>query len=632
MEARAIERFSQRTAWTRSLEQPLRSFLRTETGSAAILLVAAVAALVWVNVSPSSYDSVWNTGLSIRIGGSGVALSLRQWVNEGLMTFFFLIVGLEARREFDLGELRDRRRLLLPFAGAVGGMLIPIALYLIFNAGRPSANGWGTAMSTDTAFALGMLALVGRRFPPSLRAFILTVAVADDLVAFLVIATAYSSAIHLVALVVGLGALGVVLAIRLRRVRNGAVYLALGIVAWVALLKSGVDPVIVERATDLFRLFREQPTSELAASARQGVRVALSPNERLQALYHPLSSYVIVPLFALANAGIHISGGFLGHAYGSAITLGILCGYVLGKPVGIFGTACLVTRLSRGRIRPPVGWASVLGGGTIAGIGFTVSILIATLAFHGVALEEAKLGVLTAGLVAAALTWLELQVVRRLPTPRRLRAFLGSSQPIQDLMVPVRPERDHIRGPADAPVTLVEYGDFECPYCGQAETVVRELMADFGDLRYVWRHLPLSDVHTHAELAAEAAEAAATQGRFWEMHDLLLSHQDALTVRDLVGYAEELGLDVELFREYLRKRRGAGRLAEDVDSADLSNVSGTPTFFINGRRHYGVYDLQTLSAEVKAARLRAAVQALGSPAQPSGPVEGDAAEVEQPSP
>lgn len=639
MEARAEERFSQRTAWTRSLEEPLRLFLRTETGSASVLLAAAIAALIWANVSQSTYQSVWHTVLSVRLGGSGVSLPLRGWIDQGLMAFFFLVVGVEARREFDLGELRDRRRLLLPVVAALGGMVLPIGIYLIFNGGRSSAHGWGTAMSTDTAFALGMLVLVGRRFPAGLRTFILTVAVVDDLVAFVVIATAYSASIHVVALVVGVGTLGGVLVARLRRVRNGPLYAVLGLVAWVALLKSGVDPVIVgvvigllaiaypasradlERATDLFRLFREQPTSELAQSARAGVRTALSPNERLQQIYHPISSYVIVPLFALANAGVQVNGSFLGHAYGSAITLGILLGYVLGKPVGVAGLTWAVIRLSRGRVRPPVGWASVLGGGTIAGIGFTVSLLIATLAFHGVQLDEAKLGVLTAGVAAAALTWLELQAVGRLPRVVRLKAFLGSSQPIQDLVVDVDPERDHVRGPADAPVTLVEYGDFECPYCGQAETVIRALLSDFGDLRYVWRHLPLTDVHPHADLAAEAAEAAAAQGRFWDMHDRLLAHQDALTVKELVGHAQDLGLNVEQFKEYLRKRKGAGKVSDDVESADLSNVSGTPTFFINGRRHYGVYDLQTLSAEVKSARARAAVEALGRPAPQEAGVE-----------
>jgi protein-disulfide isomerase len=162
-----------------------------------------------------------------------------------------------------------------------------------------------------------------------------------------------------------------------------------------------------------------------------------------------------------------------------------------------------------------------------------------------------------------------------------------------------------VRGPVDAPVTVVEYGDFECSYCGQAEPVVRALLLEFGDVAYVWRHLPLTDVHPHAQLAAEAAEAAADQGAFWEMHDLLLDHQNALRLDDLAGYAEQLGLDLDRFTTALRERAGAGRVAEDVDGAELSGVSGTPTFFINGRRHYGAYDIATLSAAVHAAGARA---------------------------
>jgi protein-disulfide isomerase len=196
-----------------------------------------------------------------------------------------------------------------------------------------------------------------------------------------------------------------------------------------------------------------------------------------------------------------------------------------------------------------------------------------------------------------------------LPTPLRLRALLGTAESIIDLAAPVDPRRDHIRGPAAAPITMVEYGDFECQYCGQAEPVLRELLADYGDVRYVWRHLPLSDVHPQAQLAAQAAEAAAAQGKFWEMHDMLLEHQDALQPRDLLRYAEELGLDVERFRVELRKNIGAARVAEDVDSADLSGVSGTPSFFINGRRHHGAYDIANLSRAVQTARKRVAVRA-----------------------
>jgi len=181
----------------------------------------------------------------------------------------------------------------------------------------------------------------------------------------------------------------------------------------------------------------------------------------------------------------------------------------------------------------------------------------------------------------------------------------------QDVRDPseVDPERDHFRGPLEAPITLVEYGDFECPYCGQAEPVVRELLRDFGDIRYVWRHLPLSDVHPRAQVAAEATEVADEQGAFWQMHDLLLDHQDRLTPDDLVRYADELGLDVGRFTSRLQEHAGAARVAEDVDSADLSGVSGTPTFFINGRRHYGAYDIDTLTKAVHTARARAAVAA-----------------------
>jgi protein-disulfide isomerase len=199
------------------------------------------------------------------------------------------------------------------------------------------------------------------------------------------------------------------------------------------------------------------------------------------------------------------------------------------------------------------------------------------------------------------------RVTALLPKRLRLRALVGTSETIIDLAVPVDPGRDHVRGPDKAPVTLVEYGDFECPYCGQAEPVVRELLADYGDLRYVWRHLPLTDVHPHAQLAAEATEAAANQGKFWEMHDQLLLHQDALTAKDLIRHAAELGLNADQFTKDMRDRSGQQKVIYDVDSADLSSVSGTPTFFINGRRHYGAYDIDTLSATVRAARARAII-------------------------
>jgi protein-disulfide isomerase len=245
----------------------------------------------------------------------------------------------------------------------------------------------------------------------------------------------------------------------------------------------------------------------------------------------------------------------------------------------------------------------------LGAIGFTVALQISTLAFSGTRLQEAKLGVLTAALVASTATWALFRIVARLPARVRIPAVLGRGDVIVDLAAPVDPERDHLRGPDDAPVTVVEYGDFECPYCGQAEPIVRELLADFGDVRYVWRHLPLSDVHPHAQLAAAAAEAAARQGSFWQMHDLLLANQSALTASDLVRYAEQLGLDTARFSDDLRRHTGSAQIAEDVETAELSGVSGTPTFFINGRRHQGAYDIETLSSAVRLAKARTAITA-----------------------
>ncbi|MGZ4401157.1 MAG: Na+/H+ antiporter NhaA [Gaiellaceae bacterium] len=616
---------SERTAWSRSLGTPLRDFLRTETGSAVLLLAATLAALVWVNADSSSYETLWRTRLSIRLGESAVSLDVRGWLNTGLMTFFFFVVGLEARREFDIGELRQRRRLAPPLLAALAGMALPVAVYLAFNAGGAGAHGWGAAMSTDTAFALGVLALTGPRFPDRLRSFVLTLVVIDDLVALVVIATVYTDSLAPRALLAAIALFACVLLARRLDVSQVLAYLALGVAIWVALLKSGVDPVVtglamglltyayspargdLERASDLFRLFREQPTAELARSARAGVESAISPNARLQHLFHPWTSYAIVPLFALANAGIVLSGDFLVRAFSSPVTLGILVAYVAGKPIGISTAAWLVGRLSGGRLRPPVGWAALLGSGAVAGIGFTVSLLIATLAFHGPRLEEAKVGVLSAALLASVTTWLVFRLTELLPPRVRARALMGTSMATIDLAVPVDAGHDHVRGPTDAPVTLVEYGDFECPYCGRAEPVIRELLTDFGDLQYVWRHLPLSDVHPRAQLAAEASEAAAAQGAFWEMHDLLLERQDALHPPDLIRYAEQLGLDPDRFERDLRAHGHAGRVAGDVDSADLSGVSGTPTFFVNGRRHHGAYDLAALSAAVRAARERSAL-------------------------
>jgi Na+/H+ antiporter NhaA len=617
--ATAAHPLTGRTAWARSLGLPIRDYLRTESGGAVILLGAVVIALIWANAGGSSYDDFWSKELAIRVGGTGISDTLSGWINDGLMVFFFLVAGLEARREFDMGELRQRRRIALPLVAAGGGMLVPVLIFLALNAGKSSAGGWGTAMATDTAFALGILGLLAPGYP-RLRTFILTLAVFDDLIALLVIATAYSEHVSFGALALAIAFFAALLGLRAFGLHSPALTVALGVATWVALHESGIHPTVaglalglsfsayppvrtdLEQTTALAREFREQPTAQLARETQRGITAAISPNERLQYRLHPWTSYLIVPLFALANAGTHISADILSSAATSPITLGIVIGYIVGKPVGILAASWLATRRRLGGLRLPVGWPNLFGGAAIAGIGFTVSLLVATLAFHGEQLTEAKLGILGAAIGATAVGSIYFTVLRRLPRELRARFALGRAEEIVDLALPVDPERDHVRGPADAPVTLVEYGDFECPYCGRAEPVLRDLVREFGDeLRFVFRDLPLADVHPRAQLAAEASEAAGAQGKYWEMHDLLFEHQDALAPQDLVHYAGELGLDVDRFRDELRRRVYAPGIAEDVESADESNVAGTPTFFVNGMRHHGAYDEESLAQAVRSA-------------------------------
>jgi Na+/H+ antiporter NhaA len=620
--ADSTEGSAQRTSWSWVRDTPLTTFIRTETGSAMLLLAVTVLALVWAGVAPSSYESVWTTQLSIRLGSGSISQDLRNWVNNGLMTLFFFVIGLEARRSIDIGDLRERTRVLLPLLAGIGGMVASIAIFLAVNAGGSGAHGWGIAMSTDTAFALSLLSLVNAKPLQPLRSFMLTVVVVDDVVALLVIATVYSSSITILPLVVAVLVFGLgVVAIRLR-IRKGGLYTLVGVGSWLGLYLSGLDPLIIglamglctyaspverdalETATYRFRLFREQPTSGFARLAQQGLQSAVSPNERLQGLFHPWTSYVVVPLFAVANAGIPLNMAVLSHAVRSPVTVGVVVAYVAGKPLGILVSSRLVQAASGNRLLPPVGTGAVLGGGASAGIGFTVSLLIATLAFDGARLQDAKIGILGSAVGSAAVTWVVFRVIDRLPKRVRVRALFGTLEPLEDLTEPVNPDWDHVRGRPDSPITLVEYGDLECPNCGQAEPAVRNLLSQSHDVCYVWRHLPLRDVHPQAQSAAEATEAAAKQGRFWQMRDLLLTRQDALDHPDLVRYAGELGLDVPRFVDDLDRHVGAARIASDVESAAASGVLGTPTFFVNGRRHHGAYDVDALLSAVREARAR----------------------------
>lgn len=615
--ADAVRGLSGHTAWSRNVAAPLRNYLDTEISGAFVLLAASLAALVWANVAPHSYESLWSTDLSISLGSHTLGGDLHYWVNDGLMTFFFLVVGLEVRREFDMGELRERRRVAVPVMAAIGGMALPALIYLAFNGGGPNAHGWGTVMPTDTAFALGMLALLGRGLPARLRVFVLTLVIADDVGTLLVIAFAYSSNISAEALLAACALAVLALGVRWWGPLSKRPYEAIGVAIWIAMSQSGVHPTIagvliglaisarpparqdLERATAITRLFREQPTAELARSARLYVQNAVSENERLQFGLHPWTSFLIVPVFALANAGVHVTSDLLSDAITSPVTIGIVVALVFGKLLGIGLTTLVAAHPRLGRLPLPVELPPVFGAAALCGIGFTLSLFIAGIAFDGRTLDEAKIGILAAAVFSTLLGALIIKATTWLAARGRSSSITPSAL-IEDLAVPVDPERDHIRGPVGARVVLLEYGDYECPYCGRAEDTIRKLIERFGDeLTYVWRHLPLQDVHPRAQLASEAAEAAAAQGKFWEMHDLMIDHQHDIELSDLRSYAEQVGLDIDRFWDEVRSREYAERVADDVESADSSLVTGTPSFFINGRRHEGAYDIDTLTAKVR---------------------------------
>lgn len=592
----------------------MRRFLATESGSAGLLLLAAVFALIWSN-SPiaDSYDSFWGTQLSISLGSWSLDHSIRYWIDEALMAMFFFVIGMEVRRELSMGELTDRRRVWVAVLGGLGGMTLPVVLFLLVNGGTEVAHGWGIVIATDTAFLLGALAIVGPKFPTQLRVFLLTLAIVDDIVAISVIGVFYTDAIDPVALGISVAAIALIaLFPRLGVWRSGA-YLAAGGIAVLAAMESGVHATLagmiaglfvaafppppgkVESAARQVRAFRQSPLPEVALLANQSVQQAVSPNERFQTLLHPLTSYLIVPLFAFANAGVDLRGGVLADALGSALTWGIVLGLVAGKTLGITTGVVIALRSKIGELPRGVGKGQTVGGAALSGIGFTVSLLIARMAFDDIETQDhAVVGIFIASIVAVALAWtiFKIAAVVRGETSASLPRFLDT---------PFDPERDHYVGDPDAPYVLVEYGDYECPYCGRATGMVRELRRGMGDeMVYVYRHLALVDVHPHAELAAEAAEAAGEQGKFWEMHVELFDHQGDLDIEDLIGYAGKLELDVELFVEGVQSGKFSKRVQEDAVSGAASGAHGTPTFFVNGIRHTGAYDAVSLAEELRA--------------------------------
>jgi Na+:H+ antiporter, NhaA family len=397
---------------------PLRSFLHLEAAGGIVLVGAAIVALIWAN-SPwqAGYETLWSTELEIGLGDHHFGLSLQEWVNDGLMAIFFLVVGLEIKRELVQGELRDPHLAALPAIAALGGMIVPALLYLSVNVGGEGVDGWGIPMATDIAMALGAMSLVRSRVHPSLPLFLLALAIVDDIGAILVIAIFYSAGVDTGWLALAAGMVGLALLGRVAGIVWVPSYVALGIVLWFSMHEAGVhatlagvvmgllaptnrrlDPDDIEVAV-LADISSPEAARETISLARHSVSVV----ERLEHVLHPWSSFLIVPVFALANAGIEISTDVITDAASSPVSLGVVLGLVVGKPVGITLAAYVACRSGVARLPPGAEWRDILGAGALGGIGFTVSIFVASLAFRGETLDLAKLGVLGGSVISAAI-------------------------------------------------------------------------------------------------------------------------------------------------------------------------------------------------------------------------------------
>jgi Na+:H+ antiporter, NhaA family len=398
--------------------RPIARFLQVEAAGGLLLVAAAVVALVWAN-SPwqDSYHTLWSTPIQLRIGSFDFSEDLGHFVNDGLMAIFFFVVGLEIKREFVAGELRDRRAAAIPVIAALGGMIVPACIYAVINVGQPGQGGWGIPMATDIAFAVGALALLGPRVPPALKVFLLTLAIVDDIGAIAVIAVFYSDGIRPAYLVAAVLLVVVVVALRRLGVNYPPVYVALALVLWAVIYQSGVHATIagvilglltparpVQRRPDPGAIGRYLGQDDIgprqARDASRAVTQTVSKCERLEDLLHPWTSFVIVPLFALANAGITIDGSSLTNP--SAAFVGVVAGLLVGKPLGVMAASWIAVRLHLGQLPQGVSWTQMVGAAILAGIGFTVSLFIADLAFSSEALQaDAKLAILVASVVAS---------------------------------------------------------------------------------------------------------------------------------------------------------------------------------------------------------------------------------------
>ncbi|WP_436642623.1 Na+/H+ antiporter NhaA [Microbaculum sp. FT89] len=405
---------------------PFARFLKVEAATGLLLLLAATAGMALAN-SPWSgpFLAFWETPIGLHFGPWDFSRSLQHWINDGLMTFFFFVIALELKRELVLGELRHPRLAALPLAGAVGGMLVPVFLYLAFMTGKPGAHGWGTVMATDTAFVIGCLALFGNRIPPSLRLFLLSLAIFDDVGAILVVAVGYGEALNWGALGLGIAGLAVVAASARVGIRSIPLYFLFGGIIWLFIDASGIHATVAgvvlglmtptrawvsdARLRGILERVLSYPVGEHWSGdnadrrdlRRAGIAVteSLSPVERLELMLHPWAGFVIMPIFALANAGVSISAADMGQS----VSVAIFVGLVLGKPIGVLAFSWLAARIGLATKVPDLSWRFMTAGAFLTGIGFTMAVFIAGLAYSPAMIDAAKIGILFGSVISAAL-------------------------------------------------------------------------------------------------------------------------------------------------------------------------------------------------------------------------------------
>ena len=567
-----------------------------EVYAALALAIATIIALVWANIG-SSYSAFWSTVAGFNVGGYSLELTLAHWVDEGLMTLFFLAVGLDVRRELALGELRNPSRAVLPIAAAIGGLLVPAGIFLLLSSGTDYAAAWGSVISTDTAFAIGMLALIGPRNAPRLRIFLLTLAVVDDIGALAVIGLFYTDHLNLIALALAaLGLLAIWLFQRLDDWRYSwrlMPYIVMGIFTWLALQASGVHPTLagvlialllpvysprrrdVEYASVFFRNFRQSPTSHTARTVRNAVEYAVPLNQRLSEALPGYVNFLVVPLFALANAGVALSGGSFTEMLTSGLTWTVIAGLVVGKFVGITAVSAIVQRLLPATRLPGLDLPRILGVAALSGMGFTISLLVVNIAVKDpVELDQARIGVVAASVLALLIAWVIFRIGNRFsPLPPPVGETLHHA---------VDPGRDHILGSAEAPATLVVYAAMDDTYRNETAEALHDVRTRLGDgVCIVFRH------HTETEetmFAAQVLEAAAAQGKFWEMYDALVQSRETIDDSSAEAIAEAIGLNVEKFNKRINNNWDCHRVEDDNLDARSAEFPNTPVLFAQGRR------------------------------------------------